>query len=241
MYKMCSKWPKCVDTIYEKKLSLTSISSWNYQSLKKSRQFPSGCHARLLRKLEISVNTSGTYNYSELWFKANSEKHIKAGWYSLSTYRSVIRIQIEIFTTHQRPTKLRGGNVFTCVCLFTEGSLYGHYPWCIGPHCTAPPTPIPPRYQIWGPVVLTSGGHHLRPVQTCSFEDTPLLPILTSGGQSGWYASYWNAFLFGNELYHQQSLSSTKLAIKTIWFFMHQSKLDLHRNFIWEISAGKLD
>ena len=39
---------------------------------------------------------------------------------------------------HCPPTKLREGNVFTCVCLFTDGGgPYDHYPWCIGPHRNA--------------------------------------------------------------------------------------------------------
>ena len=61
---------------------------------------------------------------------------------------------------------------------------FDHYQWCIRPHCIAPP-PLPrqqtwdlppPRSltkdQIWGPLqshpslLLTSGGHHWRPVQT---------------------------------------------------------------------------
>ena len=28
----------------------------------------------------------------------------------------------------------------------------------------------------WGPTLLTSGGHHLKPVQTCSLEDLPPFP-----------------------------------------------------------------
>ena len=46
------------------------------------------------------------------------------------------------------------------------GSPCDHYPLCIGPHCT-------------DLLLVTSGGHYWRPVQTCSFEDTA---GATSGG-----------------------------------------------------------
>ena len=56
-------------------------------------------------------------------------------------------------------------------------------------------------YMTRDPQLLTSGGQHWRPVQTCSLAPPP--PGATSGGQSpkhiwfasGRYASYWNAFL----------------------------------------------
>ena len=35
------------------------------------------------------------------------------------------------------PTKLRKGNVFRHVCLFT-GAKCHHFPWCIWPHCKGP-------------------------------------------------------------------------------------------------------
>ena len=81
----------------------------------------------------------------------------------------------------------------------------------------------PPRYQIWGPLLVACGGHHLRPVQTCSFEDTPpptntdiWWPKLMQFA-SRWYASYWNFsclemnYIINN---HFRQLSSTKLATK---------------------------
>ena len=78
--------------------------------------------------------------------------------------------------------KLWEGNVFTGVCLSIHGgSSCDHYPWCTGPHCTGPPTASPSRHRIWGPslplplalaqpcpLLVTSGGYHWRPVQTCS-------------------------------------------------------------------------
>ena len=50
------------------------------------------------------------------------------------------------------------------------------------------------------PMLMTSGGHHWRPVQICSIQDPlPQHPVAVEAGAvsvSGWYASYWNAFLF---------------------------------------------
>ena len=100
------------------------------------------------------------------------------------------------------------------VCLFTGGggamypfsmmhwtSLY-RAPW----PCNPSPPPVPP--QTWdmgtpGPspffLLVTSGSHHWRCVETCSLEDYPSTDIwwlpkhvwLTSR----WHAFYWNAFL----------------------------------------------
>ena len=41
-----------------------------------------------------------------------------------------------------------------------------------------------PRHHAWGSnsLLLTSGGHHWRPVQNCSLEDVPTLHVLTSSG-----------------------------------------------------------
>ena len=94
---------------------------------------------------------------------------------------------------------MREGNVFTGVCLsFCGGGGGGvgtsHASWgrshrrlpplpCIsdlGP--TPPPSQPHSRHQTWGPPLpqlLTSAGHHWRPVQSCSLEDLPPL-ILTS-------------------------------------------------------------
>ena len=71
--------------------------------------------------------------------------------------------------------------------------------------CTGTPNPGPaprhgtPLYR--GPSVLAaSGGHHCRPVQTCSLQETPhqywhpLAIEACTVGTSRQYASYWNAF-----------------------------------------------
>ena len=53
----------------------------------------------------------------------------------------------------------------------------GHYPGCIGPHCTGYPSPVP--------LVVTSVGHHWRPVQICSLED-PIVLTFGSHRRSVW-------------------------------------------------------
>ena len=63
------------------------------------------------------------------------------------------------------------------------------------------------------PLLVTSGGHHWRPVQTCSLEFTVRMPHCTDIWwslkhvwlASRWYACYWNAFLF----FDADSTSST--------------------------------
>ena len=73
---------------------------------------------------------------------------------------------------------------------------------CIGPHCTGPtplltrdftvqgPHPLPSGHgtSFYGvPLLVTPGGHPLRPVQTCPLEDP--LTVLTSGGH--WSTNRW--------------------------------------------------
>ena len=110
-----------------------------------------------------------------------------------------------------------------------QGALCDHYSWCIGTHCTRPHTrpcpppghgtlePLPPwdlkdplpqlspldmGPQPWPhPLLVTSWGHHWRPVQTCSLQDPPwcihLMAVeADTVSASGRYTSYWNAFLF---------------------------------------------
>ena len=61
---------------------------------------------------------------------------------------------------YRPPTKLWKANVFTRVCLLTEGgSPYDHCPWYNGPHCTTYPPesrhgtsgPANPGHQTWDP------------------------------------------------------------------------------------------
>ena len=61
-----------------------------------------------------------------------------------------------------------------CVCLSVHGdSSCDHYPWCIGPHSTGPHETSDMGPTGPGPLLVTSGGHHWRPVQACSLENTP--------------------------------------------------------------------
>ena len=62
----------------------------------------------------------------------------------------------------------------------------GHQTW-------DPPAPaLPSGHQTWDPpapaLLVTSSGHHWRPVQACSLDDfPPPKPILTSGGHQSTY------------------------------------------------------
>ena len=68
------------------------------------------------------------------------------------------------------------------------------------------PRPKHPRHQTWGPLLVTSGGNHWRPVQTCPCEGHPPkewhLEVAAEACtvSSGCFASYWNAFLLGKDL-----------------------------------------
>ena len=92
----------------------------------------------------------------------------------------------------------------TCVCHSVQVEGRVHYPWCIWKYEYSPGT----RHGTYPPLLLlTSGGHHWRPVQSCSLENLSRLPtVLTSSGgrqntfglASGRYVSYWNAILYFN-------------------------------------------
>ena len=102
--------------------------------------------------------------------------------------------------------KLWEGNVLTGVCLFTEwgshvpvthGALELTVPtpqtWDLGtyPSSAPPPPDLGPGYlplHLFC-LLLTPGGYHGRPVQTCSLEDLPLfVPVLTPSG------GHWNTY-----------------------------------------------
>ena len=121
-----------------------------------------------------------------------------------------------ILKTHfYRPsTKLWEGNVFTRFCLFTGGphmtiandslDLIVQCPTqpCIRHGTRAPKTlnKGTPRLAL-GLLLVTSGGHHWRPVQTCSLRTPstgtdvwwPLKYVQLTNGR---HVSYKNAFLF---------------------------------------------
>ena len=123
----------------------------------------------------------------------------------------IIRVLIAIY---RPPTKLREGNVFSCVCLSVHGGRgvpCNDYTGCIRPHCTvlatalssSPPHPSS-RHGTLGPpgsLILTFDGQDWRLVETCSLGDPLqswyLVAIEVTGAvdASGRYASYWNAFL----------------------------------------------
>ena len=88
-----------------------------------------------------------------------------------------------------------------------------HPPPNMGPGYLRPPygygtwiPPPSPRHGTWiSYLLLTSGGHHWRPVQTCSLEylpptstDTYWQPPKHMQLASSQYASYWYAVLFDN-------------------------------------------
>ena len=110
------------------------------------------------------------------------------------------------YTCYSPPTKLQEGNVFAGVCLSVHEG--GHVTIT---HDALDLTYSPPRHGTpCPPLLVTSGGHHRRPIQTCPLEDP--LSVLTFGGghrsTHAWQAgtSYWNAF-FGSQrppLYSEQ-------------------------------------
>ena len=114
----------------------------------------------------------------QLWFEEN--KRLQYNWISfillISWYcrdnLSVAELcprfrerlpHLCLSSSYRPPTKLREGNVFFRVCLSV--------------HRGVPRWPVPMMH--WTsqppPPLVTSGGHHWRPVQTCSLEDSPNL------------------------------------------------------------------
>ena len=109
-----------------------------------------------------------------------------------------------VFTTRQRCC---GKAMFSLVsvCLFTEAHVtITHDALDInveGPMALA--LPLPSGHQKWDlshpplpqacALLMKPDGQHWRPVQTCSLEG----PLIWGHGavRTGWYASYWNAFL----------------------------------------------
>ena len=120
------------------------------------------------------------------------------------------------------------------------------YPWCLGPHCTTPALAFP-RHHTWvlpapvhtyywhlaantgdlfklvhlrtPPLVVTSGGQHWRPVQTCTIEDPQSdiwwWPLKNVQFASGRFASDWNAY-----------------SLRIVFF--------IPENIIWSRSSGPL-
>ena len=103
------------------------------------------------------------------------------------------RVKIKIldnfsFIFYHPPTKLRGVNVFTDVCLsFCSGGSHVTITHDALDLTVHPPTDMGPHSTGTSPAV-TSGGHHWRPVQTCSLQNLPP-PVLTSG-------DYWSMYVW---------------------------------------------
>ena len=88
-----------------------------------------------------------------------------------------------------RQTKFGEGNVFTGICCLFGGGIVTSNASLDRSHGR-----VPPDMRTWvpsPPPLLTSGGHHWRPVQTCSLEGIPTpFPsmVLTPCG------SHWNMY-----------------------------------------------
>ena len=80
----------------------------------------------VITALNILYNYIGKWlHYFQYW------SHLTAsGYWIISLY-------------YHTPTKLGKDNVLTGICLFIGGPPCEHYPWCIVPHCPAPPVPLP--------------------------------------------------------------------------------------------------
>ena len=126
------------------------------------------------------------------------------------------RKSIENHDLHYRlPTKLRGGNVFSLsVCHSVNNVTITHDYSC---NLTGQGPPAPALH----PLLMTSGGHHWRSVQTCSLQDSLL--VLTSGG-------YWGTY--------GQSKWEASILLK--WFLLSMMSFNLHSQDQWVAFKWKL-
>ena len=126
-----------------------------------------------------NVSLTTIYCFSRLYLTNSKfpEHFMLEEWSTLAERQSRHRIT-GIY--YRPPTELRKGNVFSYVCLsFFILSVHGG--GGEGPHVTIIYDALDltvqcaPRYQTWdpppAPQLVTSGGHHWIPVQTCSLED----------------------------------------------------------------------
>ena len=82
-------------------------------------------------------------------------------------------VVLQIYFMYRLPRELREGIVFSH--FVHRGVPCDHYLWCIGPHCTDPHSGHGTSLDWTStPLLMTSGGHHWRPVQTCSLQEPPL-------------------------------------------------------------------
>ena len=134
----------------------------------------------------------------------------------------------DIFTVRQwsyRKVIFSVVSVLQLFILSTGRVPYDHYLWCIRSYCTAPwpiptsasdlgPPALAPHQALapftlalrfpgpnYSPMLVTSGGDHWIPVQTCPFRDTQEWHLVVASKlkhvrfPSGRYSPYWNVFL----------------------------------------------
>ena len=131
-----------------------------------------------------------------------------------NVFKSICNLSTSI-ANYEPPTELREGNVFSCVCLSTGGSLHNTTHDALTSLYSPPLVPAPhpwasdmgPPSPGTNPLLVRSGDNDCRHVQTCSPEDAPLTPMA-----SGQYASYLNAFLLIDG-YKKSSIKITYLNI----------------------------
>ena len=127
-------------------------------------------------------------------------KHKRLGGYQIITsrQRSCGKVMLSLMSVCLSVHRRQGPHVaITYDVLDIIVQLPPPIPWAsdLGPPKTSdldPPSPSPL-------LLVTSSGHHWRPVQTCSFGNTPPpkqhLVVATCMVYKRWYISCWNAFL----------------------------------------------
>ena len=148
-------------------------------------------------------NPRGLKERTLYWTGIKYQKRSHAGPVFTARHRSWGRIMFSVMSFRQ------------LVILSMQVPMWS-LPWCIGPHCTGPaPSPDtgphctgtlwPHLIKTWDPShqpcpqLVTSNGHSLRPVQTCSHEapHTDIWWLLKHVWlASRQYVSYWSTFLF---------------------------------------------
>ena len=145
-------------------------------------------------------------------------------------------------------TKLWECNVFTGVCYSVWG--WGGNAQMAPGYLPPPPRDMEPGYLpptcAWdlgaytpSPLLLTSGGHHWKPVQTWSLEDLPppLPPVLTSSG------GHWNMYSWQAGGTHPTGMLSCSLrqvnrkSTCPEEKFTHNEQIDVFEKSIWPING----
>ena len=191
-----------------------------------AKNYAVGYFVLLLRNSEIIFQHRISWKYISILFAEN-----------LFCTRNTWAFRlIQIDTFYHLPTKLREGNVFTCVCL----SVHREAPlWPLpmihwtslykDPLPNPSPVPLNIRHRTPGfsPLLVTSCGHHCRPIQTCSLEDTPPL-VLTSGATEahivGWQVDGMHLTGMFSCLQHFNKIRKNEMC----------KKKDMESNLAWE-------